>query len=266
MIAPADTTRIAARLLDAWDRGALLAESDAPRPASPEDAQALQARVCALRQARGERALGYKIGFTNRSLWPVYGVHHPIWAPVWNTTLTLLDGPLAEVELRRFAQPRLEPEIVFGLAHTPASAEPDAVFDAIEWIAHGFEIVQCPYADWKFDAAQAIAAQSLHGALIVGPRRATWIAPGWEALASIRLSLLRDGALVAEGEGRMALDNPVLALGHLVRELERVGRVLMPGEIVTTGTLTDAQPLAPEQRWETRLQGADLAGLVLLTR
>jgi 2-oxo-3-hexenedioate decarboxylase len=254
------------RLLEAWDRGALLAETDSPRPTSLEDAQELQARISALRQARGERAVGYKIGFTNRSIWPLYGVHHPIWAPVWNTTLTLLDGPLAEVELQHFAQPRLEPEIVFGLAHTPASAEPDAVFDAIDWIAHGFEIVQCPYRDWKFDAGQAIAAQSLHGALIVGPRRPRWIVPGWEALASVRLTLLRDGAPVAEGEARMVLDNPVLALGHLVRELERVGRVLMPGEVVTTGTLTDAQPLAPEQRWETRLQGADLPGLVLLTR
>jgi 2-oxo-3-hexenedioate decarboxylase len=215
---------------------------------------------------RAERPVGYKIGFTNRSIWPLYGVHHPIWAPVWDTTLTLLDGTLAEVDVARFAQPRLEPEIVFGLGRTPASAEPDALLDAIEWIAHGLEIVTCPLRDWKFDAGQAIAAQSLHGALIVGPRRPRWVVPSWQALASIKLSLFRDEMPVAEGEARLVLDNPVLALGHLVRELERVGRTLQPGEIVTTGTLTDAQPLAPEQRWETRLQGADLPGLVLLTR
>lgn len=266
MNATAYAPRTAERLLGAWDRGALLSPEDLPEGLTPDEAQALQSEVSALRRARAERPVGYKIGFTNRSIWPLYGVHHPIWAPVWDTTLTLLDGTLAEVDVARFAQPRLEPEIVFGLARTPASAEPDALLDAIEWIAHGLEIVTCPLRDWKFDAGQAIAAQSLHGALIVGPRRPRWVVPSWQALASVRLSLFRDEMPVAEGEAGMVLDNPVLALGHLVRELERVGRTLQPGEIVTTGTLTDAQPLAPEQRWETRLQGADLAGLVLLTR
>ena len=259
-------TQAAARILEAWDHGALIEPRALPAPLTADAAVALQMRVNALREARGERPVGYKIGFTNRSIWPVYGVDHPIWAPVWNSTLTLLDGTLAEATLRHFAQPRLEPEIVFGLADTPASADPDAVFDAIDWIAHGFEIVQCPYPDWKFDAATSIAAQSLHGALMVGPRRDKSIVPGWQALASIRLNLFRDDERVAEGDGRAVLDNPVLALGHLVRELARHGLALRTGDVVTTGTLTDAQPLAIGQRWATRIDGADLPGLVLFTR
>ena len=39
-----------------------------------------------LRIARGEKPLGYKIGFTNRSIWERYGVHQPIWGPVWDST------------------------------------------------------------------------------------------------------------------------------------------------------------------------------------
>ena len=39
-----------------------------------------------LRIARGERPLGYKIGFTNRGIWDRYGVHAPIWGPVWDST------------------------------------------------------------------------------------------------------------------------------------------------------------------------------------
>lgn len=256
----------AARLLESLDRTTPLDPQTLPAPLTVDAAQALQMRVCALREARGERRVGYKIGFTNRSIWPIYGVDRPIWAPVWDSTLTLLDGTLAEIAVRRFSQPRLEPEIVFGLASTPASADPDAVFDAIDWVAHGFEIVQCPYPDWKFDAALSIAAQSLHGALIVGPRRQKSIVAGWQALASIRLSLFRNDERIAEGEGRQVLDNPVLALGHLVRELARSGLALQPGDVVTTGTLTDAQPLGVGQRWATRIEGADLPGLVLLTR
>jgi len=253
-------------LLEACDSGATIAARSCPRPTSLADAEAIQARINAIRQARGERRLGYKIGFTNRSIWPVYNVHHPIWAPIWDSTLTLLDGTQAEVRVARFTQPRLEPEIVFRLARSPSSAEPDEVFGAIEWIAHGFEVVQCPYPDWKFDAAQAIAAQSLHGALLVGPPHAQSIVPGWQALASVELSLDCDGRPVARGAARLVLDNPLLALCHLVAELERRGDRIAPGDIVTTGTLTDAQPLAPGQRWETRLSGIDLPGLVLSTR
>jgi 2-oxo-3-hexenedioate decarboxylase len=259
-----DTT--ASTLLEAWDHGARLDPAAFPHPASLADAEAIQARIATIRQARGERRVGYKIGFTNRSIWPVYGVHHPIWAPVWDSTLTLLEDTLAEVEVARFAQPRLEPEIVFGLARSPASADPDEVFDAVDWIAHGIEVVQCPYPDWRFDAAQAIAAQSLHGALIVGPRRAKSIVSGWQALASIELTLERDGQLVARGAARLVLDNPLLALCHLVDELGRRELRIEPGAIVTTGTLTDAQALDPAQRWRTRLSGIDLPGLVLATR
>ena len=39
-----------------------------------------------LRIARGEKPVGYKIGFTNRSIWERYGVHQPIWGPVWDST------------------------------------------------------------------------------------------------------------------------------------------------------------------------------------
>ncbi len=253
-------------LLEAWDHGARLDPAAFPHPASLADAEAIQARIATIRQARGEQRVGYKIGFTNRSIWPLYGVHHPIWAPVWDTTLTLLEGTQADVEVARFAQPRLEPEIVFRLARSPTSADPDEVFDAVDWVAHGIEVVQCPYPDWRFDAAQAIAAQSLHGALIVGPRRAKSIIPGWQALASIELRLERDGQQVAQGTARLVLDNPLLALCHLVAELERRGLRIEPGAVVTTGTLTDAQPLDAAQRWQTRLSGADLPGLVLATR
>ena len=40
-----------------------------------------------LRIARGEAPRGYKVGFTNRGLWPVYNVFAPIWGTVYDSTL-----------------------------------------------------------------------------------------------------------------------------------------------------------------------------------
>ena len=45
-----------------------------------------------LREARGEVPRGYKVGFTNRSIWPLYGVHAPIWGTIWDTTLSFCEG------------------------------------------------------------------------------------------------------------------------------------------------------------------------------
>ncbi|MBC7727062.1 MAG: hydratase, partial [Microbacteriaceae bacterium] len=67
--------------------------------------------VRALRLARGEVPRGYKVGFTNRTIWSRYNVFAPIWGLVWNTTLSFCDGA-GRVSLDHTCQPRLEPEAV----------------------------------------------------------------------------------------------------------------------------------------------------------
>jgi 2-oxo-3-hexenedioate decarboxylase len=263
-------------LLDACDRARTLARGEYEPLRDLAHAEALQTGIEVARIARGERPVGYKIGFTNRSIWPLYGVFQPIWAPVWNSTLHVVeaggDGESApiDVDLSRFAQPRLEPEIVIGLRATPREATPEAVCEAAEWFAHGFEIVQCPYPEWRFTAAEAVAAQSLHGRLLLGPRRplrSLGDRPRQivERLASLEVDLCRDGASVARGRGSAALDGPLQAIAHLAHELALRGHSIEPGSLVTTGTLTDAQPLFVGQRWTTRIEGVELPGLGIRT-
>jgi 2-keto-4-pentenoate hydratase len=277
--------RGAAAAAERADAAELLAAADAARPAvlvarvapsvgapapAPDIDRALrvQARIVAMRRARGEIPVGYKIGFTNRGIWPLYNMHHPIWGPVWSTTVVQLEGTAATVDASRWVEPRLEPEIVVGLRSSPApaaGADPQRLAESIEWVAHGFEVVQSVYPGWKFDAAQVFAAQAMHGALLVGPRVpiAALGADPVAALASLRLSLQDGDRPVADGVGSNVLDGPVQALGHLVTELARRGSRLAVGAIITTGTLTDAQPLTAGQRWRTRLEGVPLPGLAL---
>jgi len=82
-------------LLKHIDEGKLW--SDAELASIPADvAQAYQTalQVRKLREARGEQPRGFKIGFTNRSIWERYQVFEPIWGTVWNTTLTGLVGQI----------------------------------------------------------------------------------------------------------------------------------------------------------------------------
>lgn len=219
------------------------------------------------RMRRGERPVGRKIGFTNRRMWDAFGVTAPIWAPVYDKTL----GPLDEtVTLTGFAEPHIEPEIVFGLGASPQyGMSSQELMACIGWVAHGFEIVHSIFPRWKFTAADTVVGFGLHGALLIGPRRpvtldrAYWL----DALSHFTVELKRNGAVADTGEARNVLDGPLCALAHLVAVLENdpAQPPLTPGEIVTTGTLTLARPLAPREEWVSRVSGIDLPGARILT-
>jgi 2-keto-4-pentenoate hydratase len=270
-------------LLDAMDHAQTAASADRERLQDLSQGQQIQAGVNELRLARGDKPLGFKIGFTNRSLWPIYNVLHPIWAPVWDRTVYQSDAgrsvQIADIDLNEigkplsgFCLPRLEPEIVLGLRHAPASSAVEDVADAVDWVAHGFEIVQSAFPDWSFTAAESFAAQGLHAALLVGPRRKVLIHSQLPAfLSHVRLNMTCNGDPIADGDGSAVLDGPVHALAHLVEMLGRLPPLaaplqLGPGSIVTTGTLTDAQPLLPRQHWQTAIissAGPEPAGQTL---
>lgn len=259
------------RLLAAMDTATDAAAANRLRLDDFPAAIALREEIDRIRLARGDAPLGYKIGFTNRSLWPIYKVDSPILAPVWRSSVdcALPSGNGRKVDLLEvgrpllmFNRPRLEPEIVLGLSREPASDALDDVAAAVAWVAHGFEIVQSPWPDWQFSAAEAMASQGLHGALLIGPRSIVRRADGLaDALSAVRVSIACNDDDVATGEGSAVLDGPVQALSYLVRMLAanppshpvfRLGA----GSIVTTGTLTDAQPMRSGQRWRTRIEMA----------
>ncbi len=221
-----------------------------------------------LREERGERVVGRKIGFTNYRMWAEYGGTAPIWGYVCDTTLHWLADLDAPFSMSALAEPRIEPEIAFKLARAP---EPEmderALLDCIEWVAHSFEIVQSHYPGWRFAAADTVAAFGLHGALLLGPPEAITPANAdrWHrTLAAFDISLLRDGVVVDEGRATNVLGGgPLAALRHLVDVLaqDSESRPLAAGEIVTTGTLTRALPIAPGETWSTNLSGLSLQGV-----
>ncbi len=227
------------------------------------------AQLRRMRAARGERPVGRKIGFTNRTIWAEYGVYAPIWGDMYDTTMAEIDPAGGTWPLGRLAEPRIEPEIAFGLARAPEPGmDPAALFGCIGWVAHGCEIVQSVFPGWRFKPSDTVAGFGLHGAYRIGPRvpvsampAADWIA----ALARFEIELAKDGAAIDRGSGANVLDSPLMALAHLVALLDGDpdNPPLASGEIVTTGTVTRAFPVAPGESWSTRVIGLPLPGLTL---
>lgn len=218
-----------------------------------------------LREARGEKVLGRKIGFTNRTIWEQYGVYAPIWGYVYDSTLQNLDDLAGAVSLANFAEPRIEPEIVFGMVAAPeAGMDERELLSCIGWVAHGYEIVQSVFPQWKFAPPDTVAAFGLHAGLFIGERYQIgddadkWFAP----LSNFSITL-RCGDVSESGHARDVLDGPLSALKHLVGLLakDRHNPQVAAGEIITTGTLTKAMPVKPGEHWTTKLDGIPLGGI-----
>ena len=209
------------------------------------------------RVSKGWRPVGRKIGFTNRTLWQRYGVHEPMWGMVYDRTLIHAQDDRATVSLSGLAQPRIEPEICFRLKSPPRSSAPHDLVEAIEWMAHSVEIVQCHHPEWKVSIADCTADNGLHGRLIVGAPVALQDA---DKLPTAEARLFRGDELVDRGVGANVLGSPLLALGYLVDLLEQP---LAAGEIITTGVLTDAHPVAAGEAWRTEIDGLPLRGLAI---
>lgn len=218
------------------------------------------------RLANGWKPLGRKIGFTNRTIWDRYGVHEPMWGTVYDRTCIQAEKNRATVKLEGLVQPRIEPEICFKLKSPPRSRDQDELLACIDWMAHSVEIVQCHHPNWKVTIADCTADNGLHGRLVVGTPVAIADVPGLvEKLPAVEAKLFKGDRLVDRGVGANVLGSPLLSLGYLVDLLRKQPEAppLAAGEVVTTGVLTDAHPVAPGELWHTEIAGLPLGGLAI---
>jgi 2-oxo-3-hexenedioate decarboxylase len=265
------TDEIAAEALQAIDRTSRLEPFSNRIPGF--DLAAAYRATASLHQkrvARGEKPVGRKIGFTNRTIWEEYKVFAPIWGYMYETTLFDLTKS-DHVDLSKFAEPRIEPEIAFGFSRAPEAGMNEVqIFDCIDRVAHGFEVVQSHFPGWKFTAADTVADGGLHGAFFIGESisvaadRSAWL----DALSNFEIELFCDDKLIDHGHARNVLDGPLTALRHFVELLAKDSgnAPLAAGEIVTTGTVTKAFPVAPGQRWHTAVHRLPVKGIELHLR
>ncbi len=261
---------IARQIKNAQDQGLQLTQITSQYAGfDTADAYVVADLIHAIRLAEGARAVGRKIGFTNPAMWAQYGVGAPVWAYMYDTTVTYLadtSNPPATCSLRGFVQPKIEPEIIFHFhSAPPPDGDMAAVLACVDWVAHGFEMVQSHYPGWKFQAPDAIADWGMHARLLVGKPQAvdTLGADLQEALAAFTLVLSEGGTVRETGQGANVLGNPLAAVVHLMQVLasQSPHQPLQANEIVTTGTVTSAYSVQTGQTWQTVLNGIALPGV-----
>lgn len=231
-----------------------------------EDAYIVADLIHKMRMEKGDSPIGRKIGFTNPEVCSFYRVKEPIWGYVYDSTVFFHKNSNAFYDLSQFTEPKIEPEIIVHFHSSPqVGADPASILKSIDWIAHGFEIVQSHFPNWKFQAADTVADCGLHAMLIVGePVPIDLIRPKvLSKLESFTISLSCDDKELDHGKGSNALGSPLNAVVHLIEVLSKQPHLpsLQSGELVTTGTLTAALPVKNGQTWSTTLAGIALPGI-----
>jgi len=228
-------------------------------------AYATEAELVRMRKDAGRCTVGLKVGFANRAMWRALKLDTLVWAHMYDDTVRHAENDHATVSISKMYAPKIEPEIVFKLrTELPLDADAASVLAAIEWIALGFEIIDCVYPDWKITPVDFVASYGLHAGLVVGtpmPVTPDLIPMLVEQLASFTVSLQKNSAVVAQGAGKNSLKSPALCLAELSSATARAGATLGAGALVSSGTLTEAQLIAVDETYTAVVEGLALPPL-----
>ena len=262
---------LAHELLSAYETGQMVSVVPSARPGFDLDtAYEVEATLKLLREAEGHRAVGRKVGYANKAMWRVFKLETLVWAHMYEDTVHYGDGHSATLTLTHSRSLKVEPEIVFGLKQpvTGESSDAAAALASVDWLAVGFEIIDCPFPDWKFQPSDFVASFGLHAALVVGERmqvRPDLIAGLVTQLAQCKVRVSKHGQFVEEGSGRNSLKSPALCLGELGAAIARrfPNEPLSAGEVVSCGTLTAGHPAGKGDVWTVEVEGLSLPPFTL---
>lgn len=266
-----DAEAIARELISAYETGRMMPGPLSARPGFDLDAAyAVEERLKQWREAAGHKSVGRKVGYANKAVWRILKLETLVWGHMYEDTVHQSLRNSAALRLANTRSLKIEPEIVFGLRERISSAGLDAAaaLAAVDWLAIGFEIIDCPFPEWKFQPSDFVASFGLHAALIVGERvtvQSEMIPKLVEDLAKFKVKIFKNGEFVEEGSGRNALRSPALCLAELGAAIGKrfPDEPLSKGEIVSTGTLTAGHLTAAGDQWRVEVEGIELQPLAL---
>ena len=262
---------IARELLAAYRTGQKVPTLPSSRTGFDLDAAyAIEAAIKRTREAEGAHAVGLKAGYANKALWRALKLQTLLWGHMYDDTVHYSDGDSATLALPNTRALKVEPEIIFGLkeAITAEGADARAALEATDWLAIGFEIIDNPFPDWKFQPGDFVACLGLHAALVVGERLP--VGPDsidmlLEQLPNFKVRVSKNSEFIEEGSGKSILGSPAQCLAELSTAVLRrfPNKALRAGELVSSGTLTAGHSADGDNRWTVEVVGLPLAPLTL---
>jgi 2-oxo-3-hexenedioate decarboxylase len=208
-------------------------------PFDLKTAYAIQRAGLGLRAQRGERVVGYKLGFSSEAKRHQMDLATPIYG-----YLTDAMSVQERLVLAEGIHPRVEPEIAFV---TASELRGDVTFEealrACAAVAPALEILDSRFVGFKyFSVPDVIADDCSSWRFALGKQQ------GLCEVGDLLIRMSIDGRVVQEARSSAISAHPVLSLVQLCAMLATHGQSLPAGSIVLTGGATAAEALKPGMR------------------
>ena len=235
-------------LLDQAERTAVqIRQSTSAHPdMTIDEAYRVQGAWRALKEERGEKLIGHKIGLTSRAMQLAMNIttpdsgfltDHMVFAP--DTDLTAAD----------FLDLRLEVELAFVLAHDLAGPDltVDDILDATDHVTPAVELIAArtfrtdPETGRNRTVVDTVADNAADAGIVTGGCQ---VAPREVDLRWVGALMYRNGQIEETGVAAGVLDHPARGIVWLARRYAEQGLTLLAGQTVLAGSFT--RPMAAE--------------------
>ncbi len=235
---------LARRMLADYDDRLPGERSRNPTGLSTVDAYALQAEITRLRERRGEKVVGYKVGCTSRHIQKQLGVEEPIFGRLFDTGCHPCGMRLPSAG---YANPAIEGELAIRLSRDlPRDPLSDEEYTAA--IESVFPVIELHHFVLPRDApplAALIASGGMHAGLVFAKRETTCsgrVPPLKE------LDVTIDDRLVGAMSEPWTMGGPASTLRWLTARLAESDLQLRRGQVILTGSPLPLFPVGPGSR------------------
>lgn len=214
-----------------------------------DHAYAIQLRLLARHEARGERLAGWKVGLTARAIQQQLGFHEPVMGYLLRSGQRSSPAAFAHAEL---ISPAIENELCLtvGEALRGPGVTLQRAAAAISQVAPALEVVERRQRA-PMDFALTMADSAQQKAFVCGEP----IAYDGRDLARVPVDVFVDGAWQERALGAEVMGNPVASLAWLANTLARFGRSVEAGAHVMSGSFTRQYGAGKGSSVEARFEG-----------
>jgi 2-keto-4-pentenoate hydratase len=221
------------------------------------DAYAVQMLNVRARAAGGARMIGKKVGLTSRAMQRNIGVNEPDYGHLFSDMIRREGEP---VSLSSLIQPKIEAELAFILAGSikgPGVSLAEVLRNTAA-VMPAFELIDSRIRNWEIRIQDTVADNGSSAGLLLGS--------GFTPVAGIDLKyvglvLEKNGEVLATAAGAEILGHPAQSVAWLANALGANGIALEKGEIVLSGSFTQAFPVAAGEAFTATFGGLGRVGI-----
>lgn len=207
---------------------------------SVDEAYRIQLLVLEKKKSHGQVVVGKKIGITSLAMQNMLGVKEPDYGHILDGMVVMEVQKIPTAEL---IAPRIEGELAFVLKEDlqGPGVTMTEVIRCSAGVIPSLEIIDSRIVDWKIKLPDTVADNASSARIVLGGT----ITPvlGLD-LRTVGMVLEKNGEMVASAAGAAVLGNPAQAVAWLANKLAVYGIPLRRGEVILSGSLTGAVPVA----------------------